>query len=118
MMDLAGLEYDAVDRRLTLSPALPGSWPQTGIKQALPCGEVSFLFQRPIGGKVHHLRLETRLQHPVTLQVALTCPELKELGPWQSSVPLPEPAFDPRTGQLAWTLTLPADQGQWSWTWG
>ena len=30
MLDLAGLEYDAVDRRLTLQPVLPGPWPQTG----------------------------------------------------------------------------------------
>ncbi len=118
MLDLAGLDYDAVERRLTLSPVLPGPWPQTGITQTLPCGRVSFLYQRPIGGKVHHLRLETRLQHRVALQVALTCPELKQLGPWQSSVDMPEPAFDPPTGQLAWTLTLPEGQGQWSWTWG
>jgi hypothetical protein len=118
MLDVAGLDYDAVDRRLTLTPVLPGPWPQTGITQPLPCGDVSFLFQRPIGGQVHHLHLETRLQHPVTLQVALTCPDLKELGPWQSSAGLPEPVFEPRTGQLAWTMTLPEGQGQWDWTWG
>jgi hypothetical protein len=118
LLDLAGLDYDAVDRRLILTPVLPGSWPQTGIAQALPCGAVSFLFQRPVGGQVHQLHLETRLQHPVTLQVALTCPELKELGPWKSSAGLPEPVFEPRTGQIAWTMTLPKDQSQWDWTWG
>ena len=39
MLDLAGLDYDAVARRLSLQPVLPGPWPQTGIKQTFPCGE-------------------------------------------------------------------------------
>jgi glucoamylase len=118
LLDLAGLDYDAVSRRLSLSPILPGPWPQTGIKRLLPCGEVSFQLQRPIGGKVHHLQLKTHLEHPVNLQVLLTCPDLKELGPWQASASSPEPTFDGRTGQLAWSMTLPADDSQWSWTWG
>jgi hypothetical protein len=118
MLDLAGLEYDAVDRRLTLAPVLPGTWPQTGIKRSFPCGEVFYQLQRPIGGKVHHLQLKARLEHPVTLQVVLTCPELRELGPWQATTPSPEPTFDPRTGQLAWSMALPADHGEWTWTWG
>ncbi len=118
MLDLAGLEYDAVSRRLSLSPILPGSWPQTGIKRLYPCGEVSYQLHRPIGGKVHHLQLKTRLAHPVELQVDLTCPDLRELGPWQSSASLSEPTFDGRTGHLAWRMTLPANDGEWSWTWG
>lgn len=120
MLDLAGLEYDAVDRRLDLRAVLPGPWPQTGIKQVFLCGEVSYLLQRPIGGRVHHLQLETRLEHPVDLVVDLTCADLKELGPWQTSTPMPEPepSFDPRTGRVAWSLTLPAGSSCWSWTWG
>jgi hypothetical protein len=118
MLDLAGLDYNAVERRLNLRPVLPGSWPQTGINQSLPCGEVSYQLQRPIGGKVHHLQLETRLRHPIMLQVDLTCPDLKELGPWQASSEMTEPGFDARTGRLGWTMTLPADHRQWSWTWG
>ncbi len=118
MLDLAGLDYDAVSRRLSLSPILPGPWPQTGTRRSLPCGEVSYQLQRPIGGKVHHLQLRTQLAHPVNLQVVLTCPDLKVLGPWQASASSPEPTFDGRTGQLAWNMTLPADQGEWSWTWG
>ena len=117
MLDLAGLDYDAVEHRLSLSPVLPGSWPYTGLKRTLPCGEVSYQLQRPIGGKVHHLQLKTRLEHPVTLQVALTCPDLKELGPWQASAPTPEPTFE-SCGRLTWSLSLPADQSEWSWTWG
>jgi GH15 family glucan-1,4-alpha-glucosidase len=118
MLDLAGLDYDAVVRSLRLQPVLPGPWPQTGIKQIFACGEISYLLQRPIGGRVHHLELKTRLDYPVDLEVNLTCPELKELGPWQSSSPMPEPTFDARTGRVGWRNELPAGQGEWSWTWG
>jgi hypothetical protein len=118
ILDLAGLDYDAVDRRLSLRPVLPGHWPQTGIKQSLPCGEVAYQLQRPIGGKVYQLRLGTRLDIPVTLQVDLTCPDLKELGPWQASSAMPEPSFETRTGRLGWSMTLPAGHGDWTWTWG
>ena len=79
---------------------------------------MSYHLQRPIGGKVHHLQLKTHLDHPVNLQVLLTCPDLKALGPWQASASSPEPTFDGRTGQLAWTMTLPAGDSEWSWTWG
>jgi hypothetical protein len=118
MLDLAGLDYDAVDRRLTLQAVLPGPWPQTGLKRAFPCGEVSYVLQRPIGSPVHHLELKTRLAHPVDLVVALTCPDLKELGPWQASAQVKEPCFEPRTGQVAWFATLPAGPSESSWTWG
>jgi hypothetical protein len=118
MLDLAGLEYDAVARQLNLSPILPGPWPQTGIKRSLPCGDVSYQLQRPIGGKVHHLQLNAQLAHPVNLQVVLTCPDLKNLGPWQASASSPAPTFDGRTGQLAWSMTIPAGASEWSWTWG
>jgi hypothetical protein len=118
MVDFAGLRYDAVDHRLSVRPALPGAWPQTGIKQTLACGEVSFRLERPIGGKVYHLNLQTRLNRPVTLDVDLTCPDLKDLGPWHASPQTPEPVLDPRTGQLHWSLTLPAGASEWNWTWG
>ncbi len=118
MLDLAGLDYDAVDRRLTLRPVLPGSWPQTGIKRAFACGEVSYALHRPIGGRVHHLEVRASLTEPVDLDVDLTCPDLKELGPWQASTPMEDPAFDPRIGRVQWTSSLPAGRGEWSWTWG
>ena len=63
----------------------PGHWPQTGIKHSFACGNVSYRLERPIGGRVCHLNLTADLRHPVTLEVALTCPDLKELGPWQAS---------------------------------
>ena len=80
MLDLAGLDYDAVSQRLSLSPVLPGPWPQTGIKQSFPCGDVAYQLQRPIGGKVHHLQLKARLDHPVELRVALDLPGSEGAG--------------------------------------
>jgi hypothetical protein len=118
MLDLAGLDYDAVDSRVRLRPFLPGQWPQTGSKQSFPCGDVSYRLERPIGGKVYHLNFKTKLQHPVRLDVDLTCPDLKELGPWQASPSTPEPTLDSRTGQLRWSVALPGDQSEWDWTWG
>ena len=54
----------------------------------------------------------------VTLQAAVTCPGLTELGPWNSVPNLPPPEFHPRTGRLTWTTELPAGESSWSWTWG
>jgi hypothetical protein len=88
------------------------------MKQSLPCGDVSYRLERPIGGKVHHLNVKSQLKHPVTLQVELTCPDLMELGPWQASPDTPEPTLEPRTGQLRWSVTLPSSSSEWNWTWG
>jgi hypothetical protein len=118
LLDLAGLDYDAVDHRLSLRPALPGAWDQTGIKQALACGEVSYRLERPIGGKVHHLNLKAHLKQAITLDVDLTCPDLKDLGPWHGSPPTAEPVLDSRTGRLRFSLSLPPGQSEWNWTWG
>jgi GH15 family glucan-1,4-alpha-glucosidase len=118
MLDFAGLDYDAVDARLRVRPILPVAWPHTGIRQSLPCGEVSYRLERPIGGKVYHLDLKTHLNRAVTLDVDLTCPDLKDLGPWQASPPTPEPIFDPHTGKLRWSLSLPTGVSEWNWTWG
>ena len=118
MLDLAGLEYDAVARRIVLDPALPSAWAHTGLTEIFPCGEVSYRLDRPIGGTVHHLVLKARLRHPVVVDVRITSLGLTELGPWQSSPPGPAPAFDPRTGRLAWSFELPAGESSWNWTWG
>ncbi len=118
ILDLAGVDYDAVEHRLLLRPILPGPWPQTGMKQSFPCGDVSYRLERPIGGKVYHLNLKAQLKHPVTLAVELTCPDLMELGPWQASPQTPEPIVEPRTGQLRWSVTLPSSASEWNWTWG
>jgi hypothetical protein len=118
MLDVGGLEYDAVDRKITLQPVLPSPWPQTGISRSFPCGKVSYRLERPMGGKVHRLRLETVLDIPVMLQAQLTCPGLTVLGPWHASPPTPEPSFDPATGRLAWSVRLPFGTSEWTWTWG
>ncbi|MDR3621632.1 MAG: glycosyl hydrolase [Paludisphaera borealis] len=118
MLDLTGLDYDAVDRRLTLKPTLPGSWPYTGLSRKLPCGDVAYRLERPIGGSVHRLTIEVQLLGAVTLDVSVTCPGLVELGPWHSTPPLPPPRFDSTTGRLDWTIQLPAGESRWSSTWG
>jgi hypothetical protein len=119
LLDFAGLDYRALERRVSLEPALPSPWSHVGLSQHFPCGEIGYRLDRPIGGTVHHLSLKALLNRPVTLQVAVTCPGLTELGPWQSSPASPSPCFDPRTGRLTWSLPLPADEEiVWSWTWG
>jgi hypothetical protein len=118
VLDFAGVDYDAVDRVLYLRPVMPATWPQMGLKRSFACGEVSYQFQRPIGGQVHHLQLQARLKHPVSLVVELTCPDLKYMGPWRTSTATAPPPFESRTGKLGWTLILPPDQREWSWTWG
>jgi len=118
LLDFAGLDYEALGRRLTLDPALPGAWPQTGQTQVFACGEVDYRLQRPIGGTVHQLVLRARLHHPVTLQVGVTCPGLTDLGPWRANPTTPPPEFNPRTGRLTWTIDLPEGESVWDWTWG
>jgi glucoamylase len=118
MLDLAGLDYDAVDARLSLRPALIGQWTQTGIKQTFACGEVWYLLERPIGSRLYRLHLKTNLKRPAALDVELTCPGLSELGPWESSAPCPQPSFDPKNGQLRFSIALPAGAAEWIWTWG
>ncbi len=118
LLDMAGLDHDAVESKLTLRPVLPGQWPHTGIKQSFACGDVSYRLERPIGTKVYHLGLDVTLSQPVTLLVDLTCPGLIELGPWQASPETPEPTFNARIGRLTWTVALPKGPSQWSWTWG
>jgi GH15 family glucan-1,4-alpha-glucosidase len=118
MLDFAGLDYDAVDRRFSLSPTLPSSWPHTGLTQNFPCGEVAYRLERPIGGTVHRLSIRSQLRHPVTLMADVTCPGLIEMGPWQSDPPAPPPEFDRRSGRLSWSVELPAGESFRSWTWG
>ncbi|MDG3006481.1 glycosyl hydrolase [Paludisphaera mucosa] len=118
MLDLAGLEYDAVARRLEIRPVLAGSWPQTGVSRKFPCGDVTYRLERPLGGAVHRLTFDAVLTAPITLDVAVTCPGLTELGPWQSTPDSPAPEFDPKAGRLSWTLPMGAGDHRCSWTWG
>ena len=118
MLDLAGFEYDAVERRLQIRPILAGSWPQTGATRRFPCGEATYRLDRTVGSTVHRLTFEASLDQAVILQIAVTCPGLTDLGPWQSSPECPPPVFDPKTGGLHWLLELEAGEHRCSWTWG
>lgn len=118
MLDLVGLDYDAVDRRLTLRPTLPASWQHTGTSSKLPCGDVAYRLERQIGSTIHRLTVNVQLVGPVTLDVSITCPGLPELGPWQANPPSPPPEFDPATGRVNWTIDLPPGESRWSFTWG
>ena len=86
--------------RLSLRPVLPGSLapdrPQAVVRLrrgVLPAPAAD-------RGQGPPPRAQDELGHPVEAAVALTCPDLKELGPWQASASMPEPAFDPRTGRI------------------
>ncbi len=118
MLDLAGLDYDAPDRRLDLDPTLPGAWPHIGLSHKLPCGDVAYRLERPIGGTVHRLTLQARLDHPVRLAIRATCPGLAQLGPWQAEPETPPPHHQPTNGRLEWSVELPAGESSWDWTWG
>lgn len=118
LLDFAGLDYNAVDRRLTLDPALPNAWPHTGLSHTFPCGEVSYRLERPIGSAVHQLHVRARLKHAVSLEIGVTCPGLVELGPWYASVEFPPPRFQSRIGRLTWAIELPEGASEWTWTWG
>jgi glucoamylase len=118
MLDLAGLDYDAPDRRLRLDPTLPGAWPHIGLSRKFPCGEAAYRLERPIGGTVYRLTFQARLDRPVTLQVGVTCPGLVHLGPWQAAPEMPPPRHDHVTGRLEWSVDLPAGESSWAWKWG
>ncbi len=118
LMDLAGLDYDAVDRLARVRGVLPPPWPRTGARQIFPCGEIAYQLDRPIGGRVHHLRIQAKLTQPIDIEVDLTCPDLGELGPWQAVPPAPAPVFDPRNGRVQFRFAAPAGENEWNFTWG
>ena len=118
MLDLAGLDYSAVSRKIRLSPALPSSWPSIGLGHKFPCGEVAYRLERPVGGTVCRLGVKARLDHPILLDIDLTCPGLTDLGPWQAIPSAPAPVLDRKTGRLRWSVELPAGEMEREWSWG
>ncbi|WP_246196470.1 glycoside hydrolase family 15 protein [Aquisphaera giovannonii] len=118
MLDLAGLDYDAVDRLLTYRPILPSTWPQTGITQTFACGKVTCRLERPIGTKVHRLTVDAELEVPVKLLVQVTCPGLSEIGRWEAAPAAEEPSFDRPTSRLSWSVRLPFGASERVYTWG
>ncbi|MDE2506007.1 MAG: glycosyl hydrolase [Planctomycetota bacterium] len=118
LLDFAGLEYDAVDRRLVLDPVLPSAWPHIGLSRFFPCGDVTYRLERPIGAGVYQLTLLTRLKHAVVLDVAVTSPGLADMGPFRASHPTTPPAFQRATGRVAWSCPIPEGESSLSWIWG
>ncbi|WP_165222201.1 glycosyl hydrolase [Aquisphaera insulae] len=117
-LDLAGLDYDAVDRRFTLRPVLPTAWPHTGITQRFECGRLSYRLERPLGSKAYRLWIESDLKVPVQLRVEMTCPELTELGPWRALPSKEEPKFHRETSRFSWNERLPFGRSERVYTWG
>jgi GH15 family glucan-1,4-alpha-glucosidase len=118
MLDIAGLDYDAPDRRIDLDPTLPGAWPHVGLSRRFPCGDVSYRLERPIGATVHRLTFQANLLHAVKLVIGVTCPGLAQLGPWHSEPESPTPRYSLTTSRLKWTVELPEGESSWVWTWG
>ena len=114
-LDLAGLDYDAPARRLILEPALPPGWPSIGISQSLACGPVDYRLERAAG---YTLTLAADLKTAATLQAAVTCPGLDQLGDWTATPEGPPPDFDPATGRVSWSAELPAGRSERRWRWG
>lgn len=118
MLDLAGLDYDAVERCLRLTPTLAPRWPQIGLSQQFPCGSVGYQLTRSADGHHYRLELRTDLQHPVRARIELTCPDLAELGSWVGEPGEERPRFDRGRSRLQWTIDLPAGQWERTWSWG
>jgi GH15 family glucan-1,4-alpha-glucosidase len=118
ILDLVELDYDAIDRRLSLRPILPPSWPRIGITRSLPCGRIGFRYERPVGGRAHRLLLSGRLDHAIRLDVELSCPGLGSLGPWSARPLIPPPPLDLATGNLSWSILLPPGELDAEWAWG
>lgn len=118
ILDLAGLEYDALERKIILRPALPPRWPILGLSQRFACGEVSFRMRRSQGGRSYQLTVETRLSHPVELVAEITCPGMTYLEPWQGPEGHPRPRLEVPPGRLSWTTKLPKGDQSLAWSWG
>ncbi|MFO0959000.1 MAG: glycosyl hydrolase [Isosphaeraceae bacterium] len=118
LLDLAGLDYDAVDRCVTLVPTLAPRWPYIGLSQQFSCGTVAYRLSRSVGG--HHYRLELRadLRHPIRVRISLTCPDLAELGSWQGTSGEGVPRFDRGLSRVQWAIDLPAGKEDREWSWG
>jgi glucoamylase len=118
LLDFSGFDYDAAARQLILEPVLPPAWPQVGLAQKFPCGDIAYRLSRAEVGTSHTLTVDADAQNPVTLKVSMTCPSLTELGVWSSQPESAPPSFDRATRQMAWSVELPAGSSRWEWSWG
>jgi glucoamylase len=118
LLDIAGLDYDAAARQLILEPVLPPLWPQVGLSQPFTCGDVSYRLARGETASSQVLSVRTRLDHPVTLKIGLTCPSLLELGFWRAQPQCPPPAFDRAGRRMEWCIELAEGHSECEWSWG
>ena len=118
LLDVAGLDYDASRKVVLLEPILAPGWPHVGLSQAFRCGDVRYRLDRNDDGPVRRLALGARLEHPVTLEVDVTCPGLERIGFWQSHSDTPPPTFDRASRRVRWSVELPAGDSAWEWSWG
>ncbi len=118
ILDFAGLDYDASECRLILDPVLPPAWPQVGLSQNFACGAVEYHLQRSARGGPYRLVVTTNLRQPVTIEIGVTCPDLPELGNWQSSNAMSPPTFDVEGNRLSWSVALPTGDTVHEWSWG
>ncbi len=117
ILDLHGMEYDASEGRLKLSPMLPANQERMGMEQRLPCGTVRYSLQRGQRGGVNSLTIRTGLRGPVRLEVELGCCELTEVDAMEWPRESPRPSFDPVIGRLSWQMALPMGEFSGAWAW-
>ena len=115
---LAGMEYDAPDRRLTIRPVLPPDWPRVGITHTLPCGQLTYVLEHRPGGAGYRLALCGRLQTSVRVRFRITCPGLPALREWNARPACPSPEFDSARARLEWTTELTPGNLDCEWSWG
>lgn len=137
MLDFLGLEYDAVDRTLTLEPSLPPAWPSIGVTRPLPCGKIDFRLDRsgstvamapaaetvsasiPASGHApsRRLRITARMKHIVKLKVSVACSDIDRISCWQATPQTENPQFTASTRKLSWNVELPEGESVWEWSW-
>ena len=119
MLDFAGSRLRRSRPPLTLDPALPGAWPHTGLRShTLPCGEVAYRLDRPIGGTVHQLDIEGPARPPGHAPGRRDLPRPGPPRPLARPAEMPPPRHNHVNGRLKWSLALPPGESSWAWTWG
>ncbi len=122
-MEIHRLDYDAPDRTIQLDPILPPGWPHVGIDHQLPCGRLKVRLERRVLGRPHYdLLVHGTLENAVTLEAAVTCPDLDALHHWEPATQTTPPPERPQRFQadarrLTWTTALPAGAIDLRWAW-
>lgn len=118
LLDLAGLEFDAVDRRFDLAPGFPPAWPSIGVTQTFACGEVEYRLDRTQDPGSMRLRLRAKLNSEASLVARIACPALESLSRFSGGCNEDAPRFDGARHILHWSAHLPEGESQGEWSWG